>query len=346
MQLLRDFSKKFNRAACTILCVCGLFFINACSKKSDPTPEEDTTNFYKDGEVRVLIDNGPNSVNLVVLGDGFIQSDLSKGGVYDQKVQELVDFLFGFEPYKRYKDHFSVHIVYTQSKRRGAVIGQGATDGSTRFNTYFHEQSQRVLMIGNPQLVDTYIRKAVPMDKAHLKVLIVNDERYGGAGGEVAVVSTHEQADRIAIHEIAHTFANLGDEYVDEAIAYLYPMSSISNLPNVDTTNDPAKVKWKHFLGHPDYQPEVGIYEGAYYRSAGVFRPESQSIMGSLSILRFNAPSREAIVQRIHEIIGTPYNFDEFVIADKPNIGAFTPPQWSPIQVSMPVQVWYNGTKQ
>lgn len=333
-----------------LMCVGSIFFLFtiSCSKKSDPTPEKTKPKvdllegYYRDGDVRIIKYHGSNTVNLVVLGDGFIQSDLQIGGAYDAAVQKLVDFLFSIEPFMLYKDHFNIHVIYAESKRRGAVRGFSSIDSQTKFNAYFHDEIERLLMIGSPLAVNNYITKALPISQAHLKVVIVNDDRYGGAGGSFAVVSTHPSADRVAVHEVAHTFANLADEYVDEPIAHLYPMSRVAEKPNVDTTDNPELIKWKHYIEHPLYQSTVGAFEGAYYRSSGVFRPEFQSIMGTLNSTRFNAPSREAIAKRIHEIVDIPFDFEEFIQADIPNIQTQGIYQWIYHQTPMPAQVWYN----
>lgn len=96
---------------------------------------------------------------------------------------------------------------------------------------------------------------------------------------------------------------------------YIDPNQSLNTLisrrPNVDVQQDLQKIKWSHFVGEENYE-SVGAYEGGFYLTEGVWRPEETSIMLSSEVPYFNAPSREAIVKRIFEIKDIPYSFEEF----------------------------------
>jgi len=113
---------------------------------------------------------------------------------------------------------------------------------------------------------------------------LVNDVRYGGSGGNVAISSS--AALEIALHEMGHSIAGLADEYVDNYI----PGSSIppyfeGRYANISASNDPDVVPWRHWFSSNALQAEpeaptgVGVYEGAYYREQGFFRPTFDSLM-------------------------------------------------------------------
>ena len=150
--------------------------------------------------------------------------------------------------------------------------------------------------------------------------MLVNDDRYGGTGGSIATVSSDQWAQYTFLHEAGHTFAGLADEYADDSIANNYPVSMLPYLPNVDSTSDLTKIKWAHLLEHQAYRPVVGAYEGAYYRKQGFFRPEETSVMKDISVARFNAPSREAIVKAIHSRMGIPFDLNAFIKDDAQNV--------------------------
>jgi hypothetical protein len=81
----------------------------SCHKKSVqemPKPKPDTKVYHADGEVKRLLYNDPQGVNLVILGDAFIKDDLDTGGYYDTQVKALVDYFFSVAPYKQNKQHF------------------------------------------------------------------------------------------------------------------------------------------------------------------------------------------------------------------------------------------------
>lgn len=336
-----------------MLCIGLVLLSNSCSKQSsdplepEPPPNDVVeSNYYKDGEVRVLLKSQINAANVVIIGDGFVLSDLRKQGTYDKAVEKVMNDLFSVEPFKSYKEYFNVYTVYAQSTRRGAVMGEANVDNLTKFNAYFDSDIQRLLYIKDANLAEEYFAKAILQATIHLKVVVVNDDRYGGAGGSFAVVSRNSQANKILLHEAGHVFADLADEYIDEDIAYLYPLSEIGQYPNVDTTKNLATIKWKHFVEHPDYKSVVSAFEGGYYRATGVYRSEAFSIMSSTASITYNAPSREAIVKRILEIAGKPYNFEEFVQMDKPNIKATGLEAWIHAKTPMPLRVWYTEDNQ
>ena len=96
---------------------------------------------------------------------------------------------------------------------------------------------------------------------------------------------------------------------------------------NIDTTNDPAEIKWSHFLSDSRYKEDgVGIFEGAYRYGRGVYRPSEDSMMRTTYTgYGFNAPSREAIYYRIHKLAfgdEWQYDYEKFVEYDLKNIGA------------------------
>ncbi len=79
--------------------------------------------------------------------------------------------------------------------------------------------------------------------------MIVNCDKYGGAGGEVPVSSTNEESAEIMLHEIGHSLAGLGDEYFAGDI-YL------REYPNLTQESDPSQVKWASRVG----ELGIGVY--------------------------------------------------------------------------------------
>jgi hypothetical protein len=304
-------------------CLLGLLAVAGCKKDLSPR-------YYADGEVRVLMKNNPDGPNIVFLGDGFIREDLEVGGLYDRKVKEMTDHLFSVPPFNRYKKNFNVYQVYAQSSRRGARDGIDFNDTSTKFNSYFPPGNRTVYMAGYENAIK-YIQKAIPMQEANLPVVLVNDHRYGGTGSSIAVVSLSEYAKSTFVHEAGHTFAFLGDEYVEEGVNSGADLSSVVQYPNLDSTSKPALIKWKHYYNRPRYAGIVGAFEGGYYRAKGVYRPEENSVMrNNLTTRNFNAPSREAIVRRIYEIMGKPFDLDAYLKEDMNTMGYALQPETGP----------------
>ncbi len=294
---------------CVWACLLGLVVVTGCKK--DRVPE-----YHADGDVRVLMKNNPDGPSIVFLGDGFIKEDLVVGGDYDQKVKTLVDYLFSVPPFNRYKNVFNVYQVYAISNQRGALDRLDPQSTATKFKSYFPE-NDRLLQYGNYDTVSKYLDKVMPYWQVNLPVLLVNDSRYGGSGGGVAIVSVHSSMKSTFVHEVGHTFARLADEYVETAREKDRPLFATQFYPNVDTSNNPATVKWKHYFNRPRYAGVVGIFEGGYYHAKGVYRPEENSVMrNNITTRNFNAPSREAIVRRIYEIMGKPFDLEAYFKED------------------------------
>lgn len=291
-------------------------------KPLDEIPK--TADYHQEGDVEKLIYNGPGAVNIVMLGDGFIVEDLKKGGAFDTEAKKVVDYLFTVAPFKQYAKNFNVYMVYARSRERGAAATNTPISTASAYGSYFWPSIDRLLVAGNLTKVFDDASRAVPLFDAHLIVMIVNEGKYGGSGGSVAVVSTNAQSKYIMVHEIGHTFAGLGDEYIDLDIANNYPVEVVQSLPNVDTTANPKYVKWKSYLNRPAYRSYVNAFEGAYYRDKGFFRPEERSVMTYLNTASFNAPSREAIARRISGIIGIPFDEEAFIRSDASDIAPVT----------------------
>jgi len=272
---------------------------------------------HEDGQVKSLrLSPKSSPMNLVFLGDGFLDVD---SAFFDSKVAELSNYIFSIQPFGGYEEYFSVYSVFAVSSNRGAKTNPSDTWPNTAFNsTYNYMGTERLLVARDTQKVREYARFATP--DPHLIVVIVNDTRYGGSGGQFAVTSIHSSAKEIAIHEVGHIFS-LADEYVDEQYrqAAGITLASARYRPNVDLTNNLSQIKWNHFIGLSGYNDSA--WEGGYYFSTGVWRPTEHSIMRSYAIMAFNAISRETIVKAIINNAGEVYSFSDFLRRDIPPIG-------------------------
>jgi len=178
---------------------------------------------------------------------------------------------------------WNVHMVETPSVDSGIDDTVMRNNRNTVYNTGYFCKSVRRLICGNQlTMYDVAIEEYPNFDQI---VLLVNDSRYGGGGGNVAIASSASPL--IALHEMGHSFAKLADEYVDRYIPETsLPSYSEGLFANVSTFNDPAKVPWRHWLNTTDVVPsvdipDVGIIEGAFYRPIGFYRPTADSLMRS-----------------------------------------------------------------
>src|SRR5262245_26964016 len=152
-----------------------------------------------------------NRVDLVVIGDGYTESELAK---YATDVDAFIAGLFGQSPFAEYRNHFNVHRVSLASAESGAdhpsrnppVFKNTALDG-----TFDCSGIQRLTCVSLSK-VNTVLSGVQP-DMRDLVLVLLNDPEYGGSGGAVAVASIHPDVVEVILHEFGHTLGLLADEY-------------------------------------------------------------------------------------------------------------------------------------
>lgn len=97
-----------------------------------------------DGSWTIYGGSESGEIPLVFTGDGFIPSDYVKGGAFDKKIDQGIEYFFNCEPYKSYRKHFKVIKLVAYSNERGTTVhDKDATfphvvDVDTRFKVQFN----------------------------------------------------------------------------------------------------------------------------------------------------------------------------------------------------------------
>jgi hypothetical protein len=153
-------------------------------------------------------------------------------------------------------------------------------------------------------------------------MMVVNHSWYGGSGGTISVFSANVQSSEIAIHEAGHSFAGLGDEYGGN-----YSMGQFEGI-NYTWRTDYNNIPWNIWIlpGTPlptpndySYINVVGLFEGAYYRDKGMYRPKYDCKMRTLNV-PFCEVCREQHVKSIFEYIDLIDNY----LPDKDTVTIFS----------------------
>ena len=304
----------------------------------------ESTDYSQDGAVKQLQQATKGAgIDIVIMGDGF-SDRLIADGTYDEIINKAIEGLFSEEPYKSFRNYFNVYQVTAVSKHEG-YEQIFFNSNSTAIGCYFGDGTR---INGDDRTVFLYAEKAIGEDRiedAILAVVVNSPTHHGtaymygpentnsdwGNGAGIAyftICYSDHCMSRTFIHEVGHSFAKLADEYIydgyehSHADSYHFAGIEYGWRKNIDFTNDPTKVKWKHFLEDPRYANEgLGCYEGAKY-GKGVWRPTEISIMRSNDSREFNAPSREAIYYRIHKLAhgaDWQYDYEKFVEWDAIN---------------------------
>ena len=216
-------------------------------------------------------------IHLVVLGDGYQQDQQQQ---YRDDVLHMMTLMQRDPSINTHFDAWNVHMVETPSVDSGIDDNVLRDSRNTVFNTgYFCRQVRRLICGDQLSMYDVAITEYPNFDAI---MVLVNDSRYGGGGGNVAIAST--SSPEIALHELGHSFAGLADEYVDRYIPEGSQPPYVEGLfANVSTNSNPADVPWSHWLTNNELVAnvldEVGVFEGAFYRPTGFFRPTQNSLM-------------------------------------------------------------------
>lgn len=124
---------------------------------------------------------------LAVLADGFTASDLD---FFEELGQQAVDYLFSVEPYKTYRDYFTVYLCPVESNESGAGVTDGNETVITAVDNYFGSRwgaDSYSDMTADATIVQSYLKTHIPEilsgELTYLSVptlLLINDTRYGG----------------------------------------------------------------------------------------------------------------------------------------------------------------------
>ena len=305
-----------------------------------------STDYSRDGEVVFLQKASEGKgIDLIFLGDGFVDRDLEPGGIFEQQILKELKFFFEYEPFKSLKNRFNVIMVKAVSKNDVFF----SPFGSERLFTYDVDN-----YLGDPDPCaepygknfancEKYARLAIQdVSQSICAAVLLNKrpDREGGVcyftsrsteGGLLedtyAFVSDFQSCGDFEIftHEFGgHGFGHLADEYI--GIDATFPEDSRDDLDldvkergfgiNIDWRSHPEEVRWSHFLKDPRYSEEgLGVWEGALLCEFNIYRCSENSVMNRTgghpsgpknSSDWFNAPSREQIYKRAMQLSEGP----------------------------------------
>ena len=127
---------------------------------------------------------------IAILADGYTSDQLD---LFEERAKAAVDFLFTVEPYKSYKEYFTVYICRTVSNESGAGVNDPKdkdkiiTAVDNRFGSRWPDDGTYSNMTADASKVQAYLKTAIPEivngELAYIDVptaLLINDPRYGG----------------------------------------------------------------------------------------------------------------------------------------------------------------------
>ncbi|MBR5856342.1 MAG: hypothetical protein IKY70_03620 [Bacteroidales bacterium] len=297
----------------------------------------DSKDVYLDGEyVTYMESSKPNPVVLVFTGDGYLQQHYKFGGQFDNDIDSAIEGFFSIEPYKSYREYFTVYKIAAYSKQTGISNKSKSEYKDTKFKLEW-EGGNSTGISCDYELVKDWVMKIPGVTYEVLKKgaigVISNANVYAGTcaaysdGVSISMIpyfrsSTNSMTNfkNVVVHEMGgHGFGRLGDEYkyyseaapasetkriVEYQTVWSYPF-----YLNLSVYPEQSKSNWAHFEGLEDYS-HVGMFEGGGLYYQGIWRPEQISCMDD-NRMYYNSPSRFYIVKRILEVAGEVEPFSQ-----------------------------------
>ncbi len=185
-------------------------------------------------------------VDLLVLGDGYTAAERTK---FQKDARRFIEALFAVPPFREHRADFNVWGLCPAAEQSGASRpSSGVYRRSPLGASYDTFGTERyVLTMENRTLRD--VASFAPYEFIEI---LVNGETYGGGGifNQFATVAIDNPwSAYVGVHEFAHHFAGLADEYYTSDVAYLPPEHKTEPWePNVTALLDPANLKWRDLV--------------------------------------------------------------------------------------------------
>lgn len=277
-----------------------------------------STDYSRDGEVMTLQKASVGKgVDIVFIGNCFVDKDMEPGGKYEQKMQQAMEQFFAYEPYTSLRNRFNVYAVKAVSQN--AEMFEGTEHAiNTDGDAFAYAQKVTTLIPDRPMRVNVVFNV---LNAGRSFTYMYDDNSYSAfLLNGINPVLNHEGG--------GHGIGRLYDEYVETARStatdavkdyYENMWNSYGRGANIDMHADVAKTHWARFAADDRYAGEgLGAYEGAGTVEYGIYRPTQNSMM-RFNDIPFNAPSREAIYKYIMQESEGPdwkYDYETFVKFD------------------------------
>ncbi len=254
-----------------------------------------------DAEHDTVVNNGPpaSRLDLLILADGFQDTNADRI-TFDQKVHEVLNYLWSIPIYNQIRSSMNVHTAYLPSTDSGGDHPAESIDRDTPFETYYDCNGiDRLICITGAGAAFAYTVAAdapgnYGAGSGDAILILVNDPEYGGGGEGLLTASIHASSPEIVSHEFGHTVVDLADEYESE-YNDAKVLSSRTKVNCSGIVANRADLKWIALVDPATAIPTevddgsctrtgacststlpagtVGMYEGAGYTACGSFRP-------------------------------------------------------------------------
>jgi hypothetical protein len=282
-------------------------------------------------KVKVVRESGPSEscVDVLFVGDGYVEEDLAEGGKYWKDVQRCTTGLFKIRPISDYADKFNVRALMLASQDRGCDLAPDQEKVHTALECHLDKPDGRFLVFKDAARLKALVEANSPVD---IVFVMVNTEIFGGTGFVLddlkvrgkpcpaPTFSAHSNGSFLsAAHELGHSLAGLADEYADDDSTpnICWPLyNGDLGEPNVSVTrfidsksfeSRAATAKWRHFMKLPGAEQWPWVHFGGNHQRYGVVRPWATCLMRD-SVSPFCPICCEEMAKAIQEVCGIPWD--------------------------------------
>lgn len=277
-----------------------------------------STDYSRDGEViKLQKASVGKGVDIVFMGNGFVDKDMAPGGLYEQKMTQAMEQFFALEPYTSLRKRFNVYAVKAVSPNN-QMYGDYKMAINYDTDAFNYAQKVKDLIPDRPMRINIIYNT---FNAGRSFTTMYDDGSY------LAFMMTG--VNRLINHEGGgHGVGLLYDEYVEHEGStasqdvknyYEQMWTEFGRGANIDMHSQVSKTRWARFAADSRYAAEeLGAYEGSGTYQYGIYRPTQNSMM-RFNDIPFNAPSREAIYKKVmQESEGSKwkYDYEKFVTFD------------------------------
>ena len=275
--------------------------------------------------VETLLNNGDpaDRVDIAILGDGFTAKEAGK---FRSSAVSVVEGLFRDEPLRNYRSFFNVHIVTVESAESGADHPERNPPvyKDTALGAFYNCGGTPRCTCVDSSKVEPVLNRSLEVAERDFILILLNDETWGGCwNGSYAVQANNDSVAQVTLHELGHAFG-LCDEYAYDDEADWCRLSE-PRCANATAETRRQQVKWNSWIDGQTPLPTtsasdpltVGLFEGARYCPAGLYRPTNRSMM-RVSGAPWGAVNAEALIKGIYRIasplesVSVPFGFPRF----------------------------------
>lgn len=250
-----------------------------------------------------------NPIDIAILPEGYTWAERDS---FYRHASQAMESILSYEPFRSRADAFNFVAVWVPSVNQGVSVPKNRDWKDTAFGSHFSTfYADRYLTSNHLGAVHDALR-GIPYEHV---IILANVEEYGGGGfynSNALTAARNKLFLPVVAHEFGHSFGALADEYFyDDDMADTYPdgvepweanITTLTDFPSkwADMVPKGAEKKPKVTKTKQDdaVKQELGVYEGAGYRSRGAYRPVDWCLMRS-NLYQFCPVCQRAISRMI-----------------------------------------------